>query len=126
MALLLLWVLLAVVSIHLCSLLETTLFAVRISTLLDRSSAGSRGAARLLEIKQTRIEDAIGAVLILNTVTSTLGLTIAGAQAAKLFGGAQVGLPSAALTVLLLIVSEIIPKTMAARYAVFRASWVTP
>lgn len=117
MTLLLLWILLALVSVHICSLLETTLFAVRISTLLDRKSAGSLGAARLLEIKQTRIDDAIGAILILNTLASTLGLTLAGAQAAKLFGEAQVGLLSAALTVLLLIISEIIPKTMAARYA---------
>jgi hypothetical protein len=41
MVLFLLWVLLAVTLIHLCSLLETTLFAVRISTLLDRSPRSS-------------------------------------------------------------------------------------
>jgi CBS domain containing-hemolysin-like protein len=117
MALLLLWIFLVLVFVHLCSLLETTLFAVRISTLLDRRSQGNQGAARLLDIKQSHIDDAIGAILILNTLASTLGLTLAGAQAATLFGEARVGLLSAVLTVLLLIVSEIIPKTMAARYA---------
>jgi Mg2+/Co2+ transporter CorB len=117
MALLLLWIFLVLVFVHVCSLLETTLFVVRISTLLDRGSQGSQGADRLLDIKQNRIDDAIGAILILNTLASTVGLTLAGAQAAELFGEARVGVLSAALTLLLLIVSEIIPKTMAARYA---------
>lgn len=114
---LLFWALLAIVSVHICSWLETVLFSVRISTLVDRKSAGSAGAGRLLDIKRNRIEDAIGAVLIVNTVASTLGTTLAGAQATRLFGEVKVGLLSAALVVLLLIVSEIIPKTLAARYA---------
>ena len=117
MALLVLWASIAVVFVHICSLLETTLFSVRISTLIDRKAAGSRGAAHLLEIKRDHIEDAIGAVLIVNTVASTLGTTLAGAQATELFGQWQVGLLSAALIVVLLIASEIIPKTLAARYA---------
>ena len=117
MWLLLFWAVLAIVSVHLCSWLETVLFSVRISTLVDRKSAGSAGAARLLDIKRNRIEDAIGAVLIVNTVASTLGTTLAGAQATKLFGELEVGLLSAALVLLLLIVSEIIPKTLATRYA---------
>ncbi len=117
MALLVLWASVAVVFVHICSLLETTLFSVRSSTLIERKAAGNWGAAHLLEIKQNHIEDAIGAVLIVNTVASTLGTTLAGAQATELFGHWQVGLLSAALIVLLLIVSEIIPKTLAARYA---------
>lgn len=117
MGLLLLWMLLAVISVHLCSLLEATLFSVRISALLERKSAGSLGAARLLEIKRNRIDDAIGAVLIPNTLASTLGAALAGAQAAALFGDASVGALSAVLTLLLLVVSEIVPKTLATRYA---------
>ncbi|WP_298356548.1 CNNM domain-containing protein [Rhodoblastus sp.] len=124
MTLLLVWTVLAAVSILLCSLLETTLFSVRISTLVDRSSSGSLGAGRLLDIKQSRIDDAIGAILILNTLASTIGLTLAGAQAAKIFGESRVGLFSAALTFVVLIVSEIIPKTMAARYAGSLAGFV--
>lgn len=91
--------------------------SVRISALLERKSAGSIGAARLLEIKQSRIDDAIGAILVLNTLAGTIGATLAGAQAVVLFGEASVGLISATLTVLLLIVSEIIPKTLATRDA---------
>jgi CBS domain containing-hemolysin-like protein len=116
MVLLVFWMFVAIIFVHVCSLVETTLFSVRTSTLIDRKSAGSAGAARLLEIKRNRIEDAIGSVLILNTA-STLGTTLAGAQATKLWGGWQVGLISVALIILLLVASEIVPKTLAARYA---------
>jgi hypothetical protein len=51
MILLLLWTVLVVASVHLCSLPETTLLSVTTSALLDRSSAGSLGAGRLLQIK---------------------------------------------------------------------------
>jgi CBS domain containing-hemolysin-like protein len=117
MGLLLLWMLLVVVLVHLCSLLETTLFSIRTSALLERKSNGSAGAARLLEIKRNRIDDAIGAILILNTLVGTLGASLTGAQAAALFGDASVGLVSGALTLSVLVMSEIIPKTLAARYA---------
>jgi CBS domain containing-hemolysin-like protein len=102
---------------HLCSLLEAALFSSRISTLNDKLSRGSRGAALLLEIKQTRIDDAISAILTLNTVANTLGATLAGAQAARVFGDMWVGVFSGVLTFLILVVSEIIPKTLGAVYA---------
>lgn len=114
---LLIWMLLAIVASHFCSLLETTLFAVRSSALMERRAAGSRGAARLLEIKRNRLDDAISAILILNTLAITVGSAFAGAQAAQVFGEARVGYVSAALTALLLFLSEIIPKSLAARYA---------
>lgn len=117
MGLLLLWIFSAVVFSHFCSLLETTLFSVRISALMERRAAGSKGAKLLLQIKQNRIDDAISAILILNTFAITVGSTLAGAQAAKLFGDKWVGFLSIVLTVLLLVLSEIIPKSMAARYA---------
>lgn len=117
MGLLLLAISLAVVFSHFCSLLETTLFAVRSSALMERRAAGSLGAARLLEIKRDRIDDAIAAILILNTLAITVGSTFAGALAAELFGEAWVAWVSAALTLLLLVLSEIIPKALAARYA---------
>ncbi|TAK86243.1 MAG: DUF21 domain-containing protein [Betaproteobacteria bacterium] len=117
MAVILFWVAVAVVAVHLCSLVETILYSVRTSTLVARRLAGSKGAARLLEIKQTRMDDAIVAILIVNTLAATFGSTLAGAQAARVFGEPYVGVLSAAMTVLLLLFSEILPKTMAARYA---------
>jgi CBS domain containing-hemolysin-like protein len=117
MAFLLLWALLAIVLSHICSLMEVTLLSIRTSTLLARQTAGSTGAAHLLEIKSSRVDDAIGAILILNTLAITIGATLGGAQAAQQFGRTGVGIFSAVLTVLLLFLSEIIPKTLATRYA---------
>jgi CBS domain containing-hemolysin-like protein len=101
----------------LCSLLEAALLSARSASLTQKCDLGSRGACLLLEIKQTRIEDAISAILTVNTVANTLGATLAGAQAARIFGDPWVGLFSGVLTFLILVVSEIIPKTLGAVYA---------
>jgi CBS domain containing-hemolysin-like protein len=100
-----------------CSLLEAALLSVRIVWLTEKSAAGSRGAGLLLKLKQSRIDDALSAILTVNTVANTLGATLAGAQAARVFGSAWVGVFSGTLTLLILIVSEIIPKTLGAVYA---------
>jgi CBS domain containing-hemolysin-like protein len=52
--------------------------------------------------------------LTLNTIAQTVGAAGAGAQAAVVFGSAYLGLASAVLTLLILIFSEIIPKTLGA------------
>jgi CBS domain containing-hemolysin-like protein len=101
----------------LCSLLEAALLSVRRGMLAEKKAAGSRGAALLLELKEQRIDDAISAILILNTVANTLGATMAGAQAARVFGNTAVGIFSGVLTFLILIFSEIIPKTLGVLYA---------
>jgi len=100
-----------------CSLLEATLLSARIVSLRVMADAGNRGAAKLCELKQNRIDDAISAILTLNTVANTLGATLAGAQAAHYFGSRWVGVFSGVLTFLILIVSEIIPKTLGVVYS---------
>lgn len=116
MSLLLIFVAFALGVSFFCSLLEATLLSSRRSTLDDLRNRGSRGAGLLLRIKQTRIDDAISAILVLNTVANTLGATLAGAQAAHVFGSAWVGVFSGVLTFLILVFSEIIPKTLGAVY----------
>jgi CBS domain containing-hemolysin-like protein len=101
----------------LCSLCEATLFSVRYVALTGLVSQGSRGAKHLYDLKQTRIDDAISAVLILNTLANTLGATMAGAQAASIFGSNWIGLFSGLLTLSILVVAEIIPKTLGAVYS---------
>jgi len=108
----------------LCSLLEAALLSSRIASLTQRRDRGSTGAQLLLDIKQRHIDDAITAILTLNTVANTLGATLAGAQAAVVFGSAWVGLFSGALTFLILVFSEIIPKTLGAVYAKGLAGFV--
>ena len=115
--LLLAFVLFALSVSFFCSLLEAALFSAGPGMLVDKQAGGSRGAGLLLEMKEKRIDDAISAILILNTLANTLGATMAGAQAARIFGSGAVGIFSAILTFLILIFSEIIPKTLGALYA---------
>ena len=125
MLLLVFWVVLAVGVSFVCSLLEAVLLAVRRSALVDARDRGSKGAGRLLAYKGERLDDAISAILTLNTVSHTIGAALAGAQAAHVARGSgwadhetlAVGVFSAVLTLLILALSEIVPKTLGAVYA---------
>ena len=50
--------------------------------------------------------------MALNTVAHTIGAAGVGAQASKLFGDSSLGIVSALLTILILVLSEIIPKQL--------------
>ncbi len=117
MTLLLIYVGGALTISFLCSVLEATLLSARPVELTARSARGDRGATLLLELKQQRLDDAIGAILTLNTVAHTVGAALAGAQAAIVFGDAWVGVFSGVLTLLVLIFTEIIPKTLGTVHA---------
>jgi len=101
----------------LCSVLEATLLSVRVPELLGRKERGDQGAARLLELKQDRLDDSIASILVLNTIAHTIGASLAGAQAAVVFGDAWVGVFSGVLTLLVLVATEIVPKTLGTTYA---------
>lgn len=116
MSLLVTYIALAVGVSFLCSLLEAALLSSRNSTLAQQSEHGNSGAELLLMLRTERVDDAISAILTLNTVANTLGATLAGAQAARVFGSAWVGVFSGALAFLILVFSEIIPKTLGAVY----------
>lgn len=108
----------------LCSVLEAALFSARMPELLARRERGDRGATLLLELKTKRMDDAISAILILNTIAHTVGAALAGAQAAVVFGDRWVGVFSGVLTLLVLVATEIIPKTLGATYASQLVSFV--
>ncbi len=117
MLLLALYVAFALGVSFLCSLLEACLLASRNAVLAEQAGQGSRGSARLLELKRGRIDDAISAILVVNTISNTLGATMAGAQAGRVFQDPWVAVFSGILTFLILIVSEIVPKTLGTVYA---------
>lgn len=100
-----------------CSILEATLLSVRVTELEERREAGSVAAGRLLHLKRDRLDDSISSILILNTVAHTIGAALAGAQAAIVFGSAWVGVFSGVLTLLVLLFTEIVPKTLGTAYA---------
>ena len=101
----------------LASVLEATLLSIRVSEVEPKAREGQRGAILLLDLKQNRLDDAISAILTMNTIAHTVGAALAGAQAAKVFGSAYVGLFSGALTLMVLVCTEIIPKTLGTVYA---------
>lgn len=97
----------------LCSLAEAGLLSLprsHIEALVERGSPLGR---RLKGMKDD-IDRPLAAILTLNTIAHTVGAVGAGAQAAKVFGSAWIGLFSAVMTLLILFLSEIVPKTIGA------------
>ncbi len=112
MMLLVIIVLVALAVSALCSILEASFLSVSTVELTRRKEQGDKGAAILLDLKENRVDDAIGAILTYNTIAHTVGAALAGAQAARVFGDAWIGVFSGVLTLLILVFTEIIPKTL--------------
>lgn len=115
--LLVLYVLLALGFSFLCSILEAALLSVTPSYVAALEQEGHAVAERLRDYKDD-IDRPLAAILSLNTIAHTVGATGAGAQAARVVGEGElaVALTSGVLTLLILVVSEIIPKTLGAIY----------
>ncbi len=99
----------------LCSIMEAVLLSVRysyIGVLKERDEAAALVLAQLKE----DIEEPIVAILTLNTVAHTVGATVGGALAYDMFGSKWIAVFSGFLTLAVLILSEIIPKTIGATY----------
>lgn len=99
----------------LCSLLEAALLSMTPSYVAQVRETNPRLHARLNELKRN-IDQPLAAILTLNTIAHTVGATGVGAQVAVVFGEAWLGVASALMTLLILFVSEIIPKTIGATY----------
>lgn len=99
----------------LCSLLESTLMSTPISYITMREEEGYKPAKRFKQYKQDNAKP-IAAILSLNTIANTIGAAGVGSQATAVFGSEWFGLVSALMTVLILVFSEIIPKTIGTNY----------
>lgn len=99
----------------LCSVLEAILLSTSIAHVEMELENGKR-SAELMQQHKADVERPISAILTLNTVAHTVGAAGAGAEAVAIFGDAWFGVISAVLTVLILVFSEIIPKTIGATY----------
>ena len=111
MGLLLFFLLGAMAVSFLCSILEATLMSTPISYITMREEEGYKPATRFKEYKQDPSRP-IAAILSLNTIANTIGAAGVGSQATRLFGSEWFGLVSALMTILILVFSEIIPKTL--------------
>jgi CBS domain containing-hemolysin-like protein len=116
MTLLLVYLFIALFISFLCSIMEAVLLSVPLSYLTAKSEQGDDNASSMVKLKED-IDKPLSAILSLNTVAHTVGAAGVGAQATVVFGEAYFGLVSAALTLLILIFTEIIPKTVGANYS---------
>lgn len=115
MTLLFFYLFLALVISFLCSIMEAVLLSTTLPFLTVKEKSGNSSAKLFIKLKQN-IDRPLSAILSLNTIAHTVGAAGVGAQATIVFGDAYFGLTSAILTFLILVLSEIIPKTLGARY----------
>ena len=115
MELLLFYLSLAIIVSFFCSILEAVLLSMSSSYIAVLSESGSP-AGKLLERLKLDVDRPLAAILSLNTIAHTVGATGVGAQAQLVFAHVPFSIISGVLTFLILVLSEIIPKTIGATY----------
>ncbi|RKS55285.1 CBS domain containing-hemolysin-like protein [Gillisia mitskevichiae] len=116
MELLILYAVLAIFFSFLCSILEAVLLSITPTYIRVKKREGKAYANTLNHFKKN-IDKPLIAILTLNTIAHTVGAILVGVQAEKVFGGGNsVGIVSAIMTLAILVLSEIIPKTIGATY----------
>ncbi|PIB28631.1 CNNM domain-containing protein [Maribacter sp. 4G9] len=132
MGLLIFYALISIFFSFLCSILEAVLLSITPTFVNVKKREGKTYAITLEELKQD-VDQPLIAILTLNTIAHTVGAILVGVQAkvayAELYGTAKrsimgieftedlmVGVVSTLMTILILVASEIIPKTIGATY----------
>lgn len=110
------YVVLALVFSFLCSVAEAVLLSLTPPYIARVKTDHPRRAALMRRLKQEQVDRSLAAILTLNTIAHTVGAIGSGAKAALVFGSAWVGVFSALVTLLILFLSEIVPKTLGALY----------
>lgn len=115
MSLLIAFVVLSISVSFVCSILEAALLSITPSYIAQQKLARPKIYEKLKLLKE-KIDQPLAAILTLNTVAHTVGATGVGAQVTVVFGDGYLGIASAIMTLLILVLSEILPKTIGARY----------
>jgi CBS domain containing-hemolysin-like protein len=115
MTLLITYFCLALFLSFICSLLEAILLSTpsSYSSILKRENEKS---GLILERFKENINRPLAAILTLNTFANTIGAAGVGAQTLKIYGESSVAIAAGLLTFLILVFSEIIPKTLGSTY----------
>ncbi|GAB3369568.1 CNNM metal transporter family protein [Azotobacter armeniacus] len=115
MVLLVAFAVLSILVSFICSILEAALLSITPSYVANQKLSRPKLYERLKALKD-KIDQPLAAILTLNTVAHTVGATGVGAQVTIVFGDGYLGAASAIMTLLILVLSEILPKTIGARY----------
>lgn len=116
LVLLIVYICLALIFSFLCSVTEAALLSITPSYIEGLKKTHPKRAELLKRLKQDNIDQSLAAILTLNTIAHTVGAIGSGAKATVVFGSAWFGVFSAVMTLLILFLSEIIPKTLGAVY----------
>ena len=118
----------AVLISFLCSILEATLLSITPSFIAHLQESKPRLYSRLYNLKHN-MDTPLASILTLNTIANTIGAAGVGAQVTAIYGQAYLGIASGIMTLSILIISEILPKSIGAKYwkqlAPFMASTVS-
>ncbi len=109
-------ILLALGFSFLCSIAEAVLLSVTPSYIESLRTQHPKRAERLRRLKLDNVDRSLAAILTLNTIAHTVGAILSGAKATIVFGSAWFGIFSAIMTLMILFLSEIVPKTLGAVY----------
>lgn len=115
MSILIFAVLAVLISSALCSGTEAALFSVpmiKVRQLAEKNKASTRA---LLKVREN-MQRPIATIVILNNIANIVGSIVVGGIATEVLGTKWLGLFSGALTFLVIIFSEIIPKTVGEQY----------
>ena len=123
MGLLLFFFCISITFSFLCSVWEAVLLSITPTYVSQQQQAGT-SLGRDLAIFKQDVDRPLSAILTLNTIAHTVGAIGVGAQAGKVFGSTELNLwvttisyesvIAAAMTLAILVLSEIIPKTIGA------------
>ena len=116
MALLIFYLALALGVSFLCSLLEASLLSVSVGYVNAVAEKGHKGA-KLMQLHKDKPDRPLAAILSANTVAHTVGAAGVGAQVAYLWTDKWLGLASGLLTIVILLLTEIVPKTLGTIHA---------
>ena len=114
--LLVLYVVAALLFSFLCSVAEAALLSITPSYIAGLKLTNPKKAEVLRRLKEEKLDQSLAAILTVNTIAHTAGAIGAGSKATAVFGSAWFGVFSAVMTLLILFLSEILPKTLGAVY----------
>ena len=115
MTLLFIYFFLAVVISFCCSVMEAVILSIT-SVYVRAVLKKKKSYGKLLKSLKSQINRPLSAILTLNTFANMVGAAGVGAQVHTLYGSTYVSIASIILTLVILIISEIIPKTIGANY----------
>lgn len=114
--LLILYAGLALVVSFLCSLLESILLSISHSHIQVMQNEGQKSGEIWSRLKDNDSVRPLTAILTLNTIAHTVGAVGVGSVVHQEYGNEWVAIASAILTVAVLLLSEILPKTIGSAY----------